>query len=210
MSSPVRVAPLLLVLFLASVGAAARSGEEPEENPDEAPAQSVTVTERRPQAPRNFGNFRAGGGSSSANGHPDLCLELAPFSFLAIEGCGTGSGFLHEDKDPETAHFRAKLNGRAWTYREGFLVPHLGLGFAELQVAEDSPGFDFRGTGPDGVETAGPEAGAGLRLLYPLSGLAEIVGDAALSYAYLPHAPELLRPHSKDHWTASVTLGIGF
>lgn len=186
-------------------------GEEEADVDAEAPGQSVTVVDEAPEAPRNFGNFRAGAGSATENGHAYLCLEVSPFSFLAIEGCGTGSGFLHEDDAPETAHFRSKVRLGSFEFREGsFLQPHIGLGFAELQIAEDSSGFDFGGTGPDGVETAGPEAGLGVRLLYPIGSGLEIVGDAAVSYAWMPHAPELVDPYSEHQFTASFTLGLGF
>lgn len=199
------VLPIMLVLL-----AGAPNAEAEEEAEEEAPPMEVVVTERAPEAPRNFGNFRAGAGSSSENGHPYLCLEGSPLWFVALEACGTGSGFLHEDEAPETAHFRTKLSPRSFAWREGFLQPHLDVGFAELQIAEDTGGFDFAGTGPEGVETAGPEAGLGMRLLYPLSRTVEIVGDAAVSYAWMPHAPELVDPHSEHQVTASFTLGVGF
>jgi hypothetical protein len=203
---------LLALALLAPLCAAAAEGEdEPGDEPEEeAPAVDVVILERPPDAPRNFGNFRAGAGSSSENGHAYLCLEGSPLWFVSIEGCGTGSGFLHEDDAPETAHFRTKLSPGIWKWNEGFLQPHVDLGFAELQVGEDTSGFDFAGTGPDGVETAGPEAGLGIRLLYPLSRMVEIVGDASVSYAWMPHAPDLVDPHSEHQLTASFTLGVGF
>lgn len=208
--------PLLLLALACAFTARAdepvepEGEEEQEEETEEAPPTTVTVQSSAPDAPRNFGNFRAGAGSSSENGHAYLCLEGSPLAFLAIEACGTGSGFLHDDEAPETAHFRTKITPRVWRYREGFLAPHLDLGFAELQVAEDTPGFDFAGTGPDGVETAGPELGLGVRLLYPLSRWVEIVGDATVSYAWLPHAPDLVDPHDEHQVSATFSLGVGF
>lgn len=205
-----RAALLCCALLLLPTAAFADESEGGEDDAEEAPPTSVTITESAPDAPRNFGNFRAGAGSSSENGHAYLCLEGSPLAFFALEACGTGSGFLHEDESPETAHFRTKLTPRVWKYREGFLAPHLDLGFAELQIAEDTPGFDFRGTGPDGVETAGPEAGLGVRLLYPLSRYVEIVGDMSVGYAWLPHAPELVDPHPEHVVSASFSFGVGF
>lgn len=211
---------LLAFLLFAPTGVALAEEQDPEEEEQEeqeeeeydaeAPGQSVTIVDDAPEAPRNFANFRAGAGSASENGRAYLCAEVAPFSFLAFEGCGTGSGFLHRDDAPETAHFRSKLRVGSFEFREGFLQPHVSLGFAELQIAEDSPGFDFAGTGPDGVETAGPEAGIGMRLLYPLGRGLEIVGDAIVSYAWMPHAPDLLVPQDEHQLTASFTLGLGF
>lgn len=184
--------------------------QEPDEDPEEAPAQSFVIEDSATEAPRNFGNFRAGAGSSSESGKPYLCLELAPFSFLAVEGCGTGSGILHDDDSAETAHFRTKLRLANFLWRESFLQPHVALGFAELQVGEDSPGFDFAGTGPDGVETAGPEAGVGIRMLRSLGSGIEFVGDVGVAYAWMPHAPELVEPRSRHQVAATFTLGVGF
>jgi hypothetical protein len=68
-----------------------------------AGAQSVgTVETERADAPRNYGNFRIG--ASLSTRRPTLCLELAPLDRLSVEGCGTGSGFLHQDPEPEVAH----------------------------------------------------------------------------------------------------------
>lgn len=201
-------APITALLLL-SVSALAQEGDE-EPEPEPAPDTSVVIFESAPDTPRNFGNFRAGAGSSSENGHPYLCLEGSPLALLAIEACGTGSGFLHNDEAPETAHFRSKLRMGSYKWRDGFLQPHFALGFAELQIAEDTSGFDFAGTGPDGVETAGPEVGLGLRMVVPISRTVEIVGDAGVSYAWMPHAPDLIEPHSAHQLSASFTLGVGF
>lgn len=202
-----RLASVLALLLALSAPALAQDGEAP---PEEAPDTSLVIFEDAPDTPRNFGNFRAGAGSSSENGHPYLCLEMSPLSFLAFETCGTGSGFLHDDQAPETAHFRSKIRGGSHEFRDGFFQPYIGIGFAELQVGEDTSGFDFAGTGPDGVETAGPEAGVGVRMLFPLSKTVEIVGDAGVSYAWMPYAPDLTEPHSEHQVTASFTLGVGF
>ena len=90
----------LLLLLLLSTPAFA---DEEDEEPEEAPDTEVQIFETAPDTPRNIGNFRTGAGSSSENGHPYLCLEVSPLSFLAFEGCGTGSGFLHNDQAPEIA-----------------------------------------------------------------------------------------------------------
>ena len=173
----------------------------------QARADSVTAVS---EPARNYGNLRIGGGTSTEEGHADVCLELSPFAFLAIEGCGTGSGFLHHDDATETAHFRSKLRVADFAWQQGRLQPTLSLGFTELQVGEDASGFDFSGTGPHGVETAGPEAGASLRYLRPLGRGLELVGDVSASVAYLPHAPDLVIPHDRVHVTATATLGVGF
>ncbi len=157
---------------------------------------------------RTYVNFRVGAATTAAR--PELCLDLAPLDFLSIEACGTGSGFLHHDPAPETAHFRAHFRPHRWLTPIGQLEPLLGLGFAEIQVGEDAPGFQFRGVGPNGVETAGPEATLGLRLLYPVGGGFELVGNATLGLLYAPHAPELIAPQAPLQPFGSLTFGLGF
>ncbi|WP_426749430.1 hypothetical protein [Myxococcus sp. Y35] len=161
--------------------------------------------------PRNFGNLRVGGSTANANGRPELCLELSPVAFLAVEGCGTGSGFLHGDPEPEVAHFRAKLRLATFDVeRWGTFQPFLAAGFAESQVGRDDAGFQFRGTDRRRVATTGPEGGLGLRFLRPLASGFELVGDFNLSLAWLPYAPQLIQPG--DTWlpSASLSFGVGF
>ncbi|HEX8440004.1 hypothetical protein [Archangium sp.] len=179
------------------LGAAARA-EEPLGVEDTA----------RDVAPRNYGNLRIGASSSSRR--PALCLELSPFELLSFEGCGTGSGFLHQDPEPELAHFRSWLKLASWKTELGWLQPRLGIGFAELQVGQDGTGFHFSGVGPSGVETAGPEVGASLRMLFPVVGGVELVGEVGLSAAWLHYAPQLALPQSSFQPSASLSLGVGF
>jgi hypothetical protein len=172
-------------------------------------AEPVGVSDTaRELAPRNYGNLRIGASSSSRR--PALCLELSPLEFLSIEGCGTGSGFLHHDPEPEIAHFRSWLKLTSWKAGPGWLQPRLGVGFAEMQIGEDGSGFQFSGVGPDGVATAGPEAGASLRLLLPTVGGVELVGEVGMSAAYFHYAPLLRVPQSAFQPSASFSLGVGF
>ncbi|WP_257462038.1 hypothetical protein [Archangium lipolyticum] len=158
--------------------------------------------------PRNYGNLRIGASTSSQR--PSLCLELSPLEMLSIEGCGTGSGFLHHDPEPEIAHFRSWLKLTSWKTELGWLQPRIGAGIAELQVGQDGAGFSFSGVGPTGVETAGPEVGASLRLLVPLVGGTELVGEVGMSAAWFRHAPQLVKPQSSFQPSASFSLGVGF
>jgi len=162
-------------------------------------------------APRNFANLRVGGSTANGNGRPELCMELSPVAFLALESCGTGSGFLHSDPEPEVAHFRAKLRLASFEVeRWGTFQPFLAAGFAESQVGRDDLGFQFRGTDRRRVATTGPEGGLGLRFLRPLASGFELVGDLNLSMAWLPYAPQLIKPG--DTWlpSASLSFGVGF
>jgi hypothetical protein len=177
--------------------------------PGLAGAQSAgTVEAEREDAPRNYGNFRVGASLSARR--PTLCLELSPLDRISVEGCGTGSGFLHQDPEPEIAHFRAHFRLTSWKAPIGWLQPRLSAGFAELQVGEDSSGFHFNGTGPTGVETAGPEVGASLRALLPVYSGLELVGELGLNVAWFRHAPQLLRPQSAWQPGASLSFGVGF
>ncbi|WP_148282408.1 hypothetical protein [Corallococcus coralloides] len=173
---------------------------------EEAPV-GVAV-EQRDEPPRNYGNLRAG--ASTSGRRPSICLELSPLARLGVEACGTGSGFLHRDPEPEIAHFRANLTLTSFKTRLGWLQPRLSAGFAELQIGEDSSGFDFGGSGPTGVETAGPEVGASLRALLPISSGFEFVGELGFSAAYFNAAPQLIRPQARFQPSASFTLGVGF
>jgi hypothetical protein len=173
-------------------------------------AQEATVVldEVRDLVPRNYGNLRIGASSSSR--HPALCLELSPLEMLSIDACGTGSGFLHHDPAPEIAHFRAWVKLASWKTPLGWLQPRVGAGFAELQVGEDTSGFHFSGVGPTGVETAGPEVGASLRLLFPVVTGVELVGEVGLGAMYFHYAPRLLQPQSALQPAGSVSVGVGF
>ncbi|MCP3138896.1 hypothetical protein [Pyxidicoccus xibeiensis] len=160
---------------------------------------------------RNFGNLRVGGSTANDNGRPELCLELSPVSFLSVEGCGTGSGFLHGDPEPEVAHFRTKLRLLSFDVEGwGTLQPFVAAGLAEAQVGEDDLGLQLGGTDARRVSTAGPELGLGLRFLRPLASGFELVGDFNVGMAWLPHAPDLVKPG--DTWlpSASLSLGVGF
>jgi hypothetical protein len=148
-------------------------------------ADPAAVAVSAPELPaRNYANMRIGPSSSSSR--PQLCLEVSPIDLIGLEACGTGSGFLHKDPAPEIAHFRTKVKLATWKTEIGWVQPRIGLGFAELQIGEDASGFDFGGTGPTGVETAGPELGA------------------------FSHAPRLLNPQPALQPSVSFTLGFGF
>ena len=161
------------------------------------------------ERPRHLANLRLG--ASTAGGErPEVCMELSPLPFLAVEGCGSGAGFLHQDTSPEMAHFRAKGRLASWKMQGMWLEPQVSAGFAELQLGKDESGFHFSSAGPSGVATAGPEVGASLRVLLPLANGVELVGDAQLNAAWMAHAPELQEPKRAFQPSASVTMGVGW
>lgn len=173
-------------------------------------AQATITVEATPEEEpeRNFGNLRVG--ATSAASRPELCLEVSPIELLSLEACGTGAGFLHDDPEPELAHFRAKLLLGSFRTELGWLQPQIGAGFAELQIGKDALGFDFTGTSGTGESTAGPELGASLRLLTPVASGFDVVTTFDLSMAYLPHAPDLTLPRPALFPTVTLTLGLGF
>lgn len=146
--------------------------------------------------------------------HAFLCGELYPLAWLSVEGCGTGSGFLHHGDEPEMAHFRAKARlhsvGRG-RLRADFLA---GVGFAEVQrTAVDRPGFRFgRASSDDPIEAAGPEAALGVKGRYwaDPAGKAYLTADAALGVASIPAAPTVIPGSSPVLPFAAVTVGLGF
>lgn len=163
-----------------------------------------------PEPIRNYVNFRVGASGSTMEDRLNMCLEVAPAHIFSIEACGSGSGFLYEDPTPALTHFRTLWSLHAWHYEGSQIRPRLGLGFTELAVDEDKPGFFFTGTDPDGIETAGPEAMLALQVLHPLAAGWKLVADMNIGLAYLAHAPDLIRP--MDPWQpfGAMTFGIGW
>jgi hypothetical protein len=108
------------------------------------------------------------------------------------------------------AHFRVKAGPAPIRAGAVWIQPQVGVGFAELQLASDEDGFHFESAGPTGIETAGPEIGASLKVLVPLASGVELVGDAQASAAWMEHAPELAEPQEKLQPSVTVSIGVGF
>lgn len=176
-----------------------------------ARAQSTDTTTELETEPRNWVNLRAGAQLTDMAGITDYCLEVMPFKFLSLESCGSGSGYTHEGEgQTDVAHFRTKLGPKPVQRGKVWVQPQVNLGFAELQVDKDESGFYFNDTGPNGVETAGPEVGASLKVLVPLKAGIELVGDVSANAAWMEHAPDLVEPQDKFQPSATVTVGVGF
>lgn len=180
-----------------------------------AAAAESSVTKRYEPAAaaddlRNWGNLRIGGAVGAGDGRPEICGEFLPFAFLSVEACGSGAGILHDEPIQQAMHVRAKVS--PWRLRAGDLrlEPLVGAGMIELQVGRDAPGLRFSDTGPDRLETAGLEAMAGLRVLLPVGGGFELVGELSGGLGYTPHAPDLRIPYPVVPAFASFTIGMGF
>jgi hypothetical protein len=155
--------------------------------------------------------FRLGAAADAAGAGLEMCLQLSPIKRVAIEGCGTGAGFLfaHADR-PEIAHFRARVFGRTFAGLGGWLEPVAHVGFAELEIGEDAPGFVFDGVGADGNETAGPEAGLALRWRRALAGVFSWQAELNANLAYFAYADRLVEAQPLWLPSLSLTVGVGW
>jgi hypothetical protein len=177
-----------------------------------AVAEEGRVLDESQAPPRTWVGLRGGFGSAPIDGvgvRPTVCLEVNPLEMLGVEACGTGAGVLFEP-GPEIAHFRSRLRLHSWQTDVGFLQPQLLLGFAELQVGDDTAGFHFFGPGPTGVETAGPEVGAALKWVSSLGAGFELLADASLSVAWFAHAPRLVVPMDPLQPSLLLNIGVGW
>lgn len=157
---------------------------------------------------RHFGNLTLG--LSTAGSGTAICGELSPWHRIGIQACGNGAGFLHQQDQPEIAHFLAKAGLGRWRLHKGELEARAGLGFAELQLGADEPGFDFDGVGAQGHSTSGPETAASLRGLWPMAAGFEVVAEVSGYLAWFRHAGTLVRPQARWQPSATFSLGVGF
>lgn len=157
----------------------------------------------------NWFNLRAGLSSADQNDRPVICLEVAVHWGLSVEGCGTGAGILHHDDGGELAHFRAKYSLIERKTLAGKLRGQVGAGFAELQLGDDEPGFNFGD--PDGSDSAaGPEGALALQLLTHIGRGFELVTSASAGVAVIPGADRLSAPQPETQLFASFEIGIGW
>jgi hypothetical protein len=161
-------------------------------------------------APRSYGNLRIGSSTANLSERPELCLELAPHRRISVEGCGSGTGFLHRDPDPALSHFRAELAVAGWRLDAWLVRVQAGLGFAELQVGADAPGFSFGGARGDRTSTSGPELSAAVQGRFPLSGRWDLVIELGVAAAWFSHAGELALPQARFQPSAGFSAGVGF
>ncbi len=107
-------------------------------------------------------------------------------------------------------HLRASVQLASIALWGGYVQPRITAGVTELQLGDDTGGLDFFGTGPLRNETAGPEFGASLRILTPVWGGIDLIGQLDATISYLPHAPEMIQPQSAVLPTLTATVGFGF
>ena len=140
---------------------------------------------------------------------PYLCGQVYVKTRLSLEGCGNGSGFLHQRNVPDTSHFRARYSLYDQNMSNVQWNIDMGLGFVEYQIGEDQIGFSFGEAVPGQVETSGPEA------MFSLSGKwwfwenSSINTDLSVGSAYVVGAPVVLQSTPLQYF-GSFTVGIGF
>jgi hypothetical protein len=177
---------------------------------DRAGAEPVDDRSNRPSfanVPPYRLNFRAGLASDQLQ-RPAMCLEVALWS-ASIEGCGTGSGFLYDAAGRDLAHFRMNVPVTRYSAWGGSAALRAGLGFAELEVGEDRPGFQFGDPAPaERGAVAGPDAAMSFQWTRPVGRGFELVGTATAGLAWFASADRLIVPQA--HFQPYVSAEIGF
>lgn len=155
-------------------------------------------------------NFRVGAATTDQNGHPTICMDVRVYMGFGVESCGTGQAILHNDPGAEMAHFRATyafLERNVW---KGTAHVRGGLGFAEMQVGIDNPGFVFGSPDADKGSVSGPEASLSAQMLLPLYKGVDFVMTGTAGLAYFSHAGELAATKSDLQPFVSVEAGVGW
>jgi len=162
------------------------------------------------QAARNRLNLRVGGASTDHNGRPTVCLEVALIAAATVEACGTGSGILHDQPGGEMAHFRGEWSLLRVAAGAGTGRVQLGAGFAELEVGDDRPGFQFGAPGDDRASVAGPEGSVTVDWMRGVGRGFEAIASLTVGTAWFSGAPQLDIPRSRWQPFASLELGVGW
>ena len=156
-------------------------------------------------------NMRVGAATSDSTGRPTICLDVRIWSGLGVESCGTGQGVIHDEVGSELAHFRGTWSLLSKTTSTGTGRLRGGLGWAELQVGVDHPGFHFGS--PDQVDrgsVAGPEATLQGQWMVPLGAGVEAIVSFTAGVAVFASADELITPKDNVQPFASVEIGVGW
>ena len=177
---------------------------QPTESVEEGTAPPATPTSNRL-------NMRFGGSTSDDTGRPTICLDVRIVGGFNLESCGTGQAIIHNEPGREMAHFRG-----TWTFLKkqtsrGVGLLRVGGGFAELQVGQDHPGFNFGE--PDAVDkgsVAGPEAVVQAQWMVPLGVGIEAVTSLTAGVAFFAEADKLVIPQKELQPFVSFEIGVGW
>lgn len=173
------------------------------------PVDSGVPSDPANRAPAHRINLRTGLASSDEVNRPTVCVEIVTWWAISAESCGTGSGILHDKVGRQLAHFRINRPVTGWSMGGGWTALRAGIGFAELEVAEDRPGFDF-GVPQQPGSVAGPEGAVSLQWMTPLGGGVELVGNATVGLAWFSGADRLVLPQNDLQPFAALELGVGW
>ena len=155
-------------------------------------------------------NFRIGMASSDRDGRPSGCLDVRIIAGFSVESCGTGQAIIHNDEGQEMMHVRANYAFAGTNLWKGTLNARAGVGFAEMQVGKDNPGFQFGSPDADKGSVAGAEAALSAQWLAPLYKQVDFVVTGTAGLAYFAGAHELVTTKSDLQPFASIEAGIGW
>ena len=156
-------------------------------------------------------NLRLGNATSDSTGRPTICVDVRIWRGLGVESCGTGQGVIHDAAGTEMAHFRGTWSLLERATRAGTGRLRGGIGWAELQVGVDHPGFHFGDPDPhERGSVAGPEAAAQGQWLVPLGAGVELVASFTTGVAVFANADKLIRPQNNVQPFASFEVGLGW
>jgi hypothetical protein len=178
---------------------------------DEATEPGTSGTSSTATPTSNRINLRLGSATSDSTGRPTICVDVSVVRGFGVESCGTGQGIIHDESGTELAHFRATYTLATHTTSSGTGRLRGGLGWAELQVGVDHPGFHFGD--PDSVDrgsVAGPEAALQAQWLVPLKSELEAVISFTGGVAVFADADKLIAPQSNVQPFVSAEIGLGW
>jgi hypothetical protein len=193
-----RIAALAVVLVALTRAAAAQ------------PADDGTAPSEPPQPVVNRFNLRLGGASSDTTGRPTICVDVSVFRGFGVESCGTGQGIMHDEAGAELAHFRATYALLTRTTKNGTARVRGGIGWAELQVGVDHPGFRFDTPDVERGSVAGPEASVQAQWLTPLARGIDAIASLTAGAAVFANADQLIVPRNNVQPFVSLELGLGW
>ena len=156
-------------------------------------------------------NIRVGTASSDSTNRPTICLDVRIIRGFGAESCGTGQGVIHDQPGTELAHFRGTFSFFSRRTSTGTARLRGGIGWAELQVGVDHPGFHFGS--PDPTErgsVAGPDGSVQAQYLVPIGKGVEAIASLTAGVAVFAKADQLIVPQSNVQPYVSGEIGFGW
>jgi len=193
------------VTFLTWLAAATAFADDP---PAEAASRAFVA---RPLLGRPVVELRGGVDTFTDQAVPQICGEVHPLPYLALDACGTGSGWFHQRPSDEMSHYRVEADLPLLARGRGEVWLQPGLGFAEVQRGVDAAGFRFGDEVAAGqVEAAGAEGTVSLRGRAWVHERVFAVAEANVGLAWIPGAPQAVGAAGPAVPSAGITAGLGF